>query len=131
MILLFYKRLVEPGGAERLLINQYKELKKLDIDAKIVTRSIAPHEFFKDIQSESITNSSLKRPLSAEPIIRAALILIKLNEEKLIPIKEICEILLFNNWIDSTTFISRQYLAHQISGTKKKFISLFDLQDLL
>lgn len=95
-----------------------------------IDRNIQPI-IFKDIQSESITNSSLKRPLSAEPIIRAALILIKLNEEKLIPIKEICEILLFNNWIDTTTFISRQYLAHQISGTKKQFISLFDLQDLL
>ena len=54
MILLFYKRLVEPGGAERLLINQYKEFKKLDIDVKIVTRSIATHEFFEEIQSEDL-----------------------------------------------------------------------------
>ena len=54
MILLFYKRLVEPGGAERLLINQYKELQKLEIEVKIVTRSIAPHEFFEDIQSKDL-----------------------------------------------------------------------------
>ena len=46
-------------------------------------RNIQPI-IFRDIRSESITNSSLKRPLSSEPIIRAALILIKLNEEKLI-----------------------------------------------
>ena len=86
---------------------------------------------FKDIRSESVINSSLKRPLSAEPIIRAALILIKLNEEKLIPIKEICEIFLFNNWIDNKTVISREHLAHQLKSTKKKFISLFELQNLL
>ena len=84
-------------------------------------RNIQPI-IFRDIRSESITNSSLKRPLSSEPIIRAALILIKLNEEKLIPIKEICEILLFNNWIDNKTVISREHLAHQLTSTKKKFI---------
>ena len=95
-----------------------------------IDRNIQPI-IFKDIRSESVTNSSLKRSLSAEPIIRAALILIKLNEEKLIPIKEICEILLFNNWIDNKTVISREYLAHQLTSTKKKFISLFELQNLL
>ena len=95
-----------------------------------IDRNIQPI-IFKDIRSESVTNSSLKRSLSAEPIIRAALILIKLNEEKLIPIKEICEILLFNNWIDNKTVISREYLAHQLTSTKKKYISLFELQNLL
>ncbi len=114
------KLLIMSPALERF---QVKLQNKLD-------RNIQPI-IFKDIRSESIANSSLKRPLSSEPIIRAALILIKLNEEKLLQTKEICEILLFNNWIDDTTFISRQYLAHQISGTKKQFISLFDLQDLL
>ena len=54
MILLFYKRLLEPGGAERLLINQYLELKKLGYEVKIMSRSIAPHDFFQDIEDEHL-----------------------------------------------------------------------------
>ena len=95
-----------------------------------IDRNIQP-SIFKDIQSRSIVNSSLKRPLSAEPIIRAGLILIKININKRIPIKELSELILFVNWISEDLFTERQYFASILKGSKKKFISLPELQNLL
>ena len=94
-----------------------------------IDRNIQPI-IFQEMRSESITNSSLKRPLSAEPIIRAALNLIKLNEEKLTPIKELCELMLFDNWIDKKSFLCRQYLANKIRSSKTNFISLVNLLEM-
>ena len=95
-----------------------------------IDRNIQP-SIFKDMQSRSIVNSSLKRPLSAEPIIRAGLILIKININKLIPIKELSELILFVNWISEDLFTERQYFASILKESKKKFISLPELQNLL
>ena len=71
-----------------------------------VDRNIQP-SIFKDIQLRSIINTSLKRPLSAEPIIQAALILIKINENKLISIKELSELFFFDNWLSRNIFIEK------------------------
>ena len=95
-----------------------------------IDRNIQP-SIFNDMQTNSILNTSLKRPLSAEPIIRAALILIKINENKLIPLKELHELMLFDNWIAEDSFLYRQYFANQLKESKKHFISLKDLQGLL
>jgi len=54
MIILFYKRLKEPGGAERLLINQYNEMRKLGIEVKVMSREISDHPFFQDICTEDL-----------------------------------------------------------------------------
>ncbi|KFI09641.1 glycosyltransferase [Vibrio coralliilyticus] len=45
-IVLFYKRLVEPGGAERLLINEYLSFKKLGYDVDIVSFDIKDEALF-------------------------------------------------------------------------------------
>ncbi len=95
-----------------------------------IDRNIQP-SIFEDMQSRSIVNSSLKRPLSAEPIIRAGLILIKININKRIPIKELSELILFVNWISEDLFTERQYFASILKESKKKFISLPELQNLL
>ena len=114
----------------RLLIMS-PALEKIQVKLQnAVDRNIQP-SIFKDIQLRSIINTSLKRPLSAEPIIQAALILIKINENKLISIKELNELFLFDNWLSKNIFIEKQYFASMIKASKKKFISLTDLQNLL
>jgi len=45
-IVLFYKRLVEPGGAERLLINEYLSFKRLGYDVDIVSFDIKDEALF-------------------------------------------------------------------------------------
>ena len=95
-----------------------------------IDRHIHP-SIFLNLQTESILNTSLKRPLSAEPIIRAALICIKINEKKHLSIKELCDLLLFDNWISDDSFKSKQYLATQLKDTKKKYISTKSLLKLL
>lgn len=95
-----------------------------------IDRHIQPIVFNK-IQTESIANFSLRRPLSAEPILRSALNLIKLNDKKFIPINDICELLLFNNWIDNESFLLREDLANTLRLSKKKFISLQNLQNIV
>jgi len=95
-----------------------------------IDRHIHP-KIFLDLQTESILNTSLKRPLSAEPIIRAALICIKINERKLLSIKELCDLLLFDNWVSDDSLKSKQYLASQLKNTKKKYITTKNLLKLL
>ena len=95
-----------------------------------IDRSIQPN-IFSDIQAKSILNTSLKRPLSAEPIIRAAIICIKINENKLLSVKELNELLLFDNWVSSASYESKQHFANALKETKKNYISLVNLQMLL
>ena len=47
-IILFYKRLASPGGAERLLLEEYKHLKSFGYDVKIVTYSFSTHSLFDE-----------------------------------------------------------------------------------
>ena len=49
-IALFYKSLVEPGGAERLLIEEYKEFKRLGYQVTVVSQKISNSSFFSDIE---------------------------------------------------------------------------------
>lgn len=51
-VILFYKRLIEPGGAERLLIEEYKELKNLGYHVTVMSQRISGNDFFSEIDSE-------------------------------------------------------------------------------
>ena len=51
-IILFYKCLIEPGGAERLLIEEYKSLKKMGYSVTVISQKISDSEFFSDIRQE-------------------------------------------------------------------------------
>ena len=65
-----------------------------------IDREIQPN-IYSEYNKRNIYNSNLKRPLSNEPIITAAISLLKLNNPHYIKPKLIYESLLFNNWIDS------------------------------
>ena len=45
-VLLFYKRLIEPGGAERLLLHEYEELTQLGYQVQIVTYELRDKALF-------------------------------------------------------------------------------------
>ena len=40
-IILFYKCLIEPGGAERLLIEEYKSLKQMGYSVTVISQKIS------------------------------------------------------------------------------------------
>ena len=54
-IILFYKVLEAPGGAERLLLHEYKEFKRMGHDVSIVTFAFNSEAFF----SESVDENDL------------------------------------------------------------------------
>jgi len=69
-----------------------------------IDREIQPN-IYKEYDKNNIYNSNLKRPLSNEPIITAAINLLKLNNSHYIKPKLIYESLIFNNWIDSEYYM--------------------------
>ncbi|MDA1339136.1 MAG: PD-(D/E)XK nuclease family protein [Proteobacteria bacterium] len=72
-----------------------------------INREIQPN-IYESLDNCNIVYSSLRRPLSVEPIIRAAYDLIRLNEDRPISIKTFNELLLFSNWVDNDGFEDRQ-----------------------
>ena len=95
-----------------------------------IDREIQP-QIFTNIEYENIYNSSLRRPLSKEPIISATFNLIKLNKSEEVSIEIICDLLKFNNWIDDKEQQDREKLAHYISSKNIKKISLTKLMGII
>ena len=56
-IVLFYKKLIEPGGAERLLVNEYVEFSALGYDVDIVSLKISNDALFGE---EINTNNKIE-----------------------------------------------------------------------
>ncbi len=88
-----------------------------------IDRKIQP-KIFDSLNTDNITRSSLRRPLSIEPIIRAAFELIKINEDKPIAIKVLCELLLFSNWIDIEGFEDRQKFCDYLYKLNRPKLSI-------
>ena len=95
-----------------------------------IDRQIQP-DIYKEYNKNNIYNSNLKRPLSSEPIITAAINLIKLNHPHHIKPKLIYESLLFNNWIDAEGYKDREQLANYINDKKLPEISINSLKRLI
>ena len=95
-----------------------------------IDREIQP-KIFTSVDHENIYNSSLRRPLSKEPIISAAFNLIKLNMEEEVLAEIICELLKFNNWIDADEQKDREKLAQYISSKNIKKINLTKLMGII
>ena len=95
-----------------------------------IDREIQP-KIFKNIEYQNIYNSSLRRPLSKEPIISATFNLIKLNKSEEVSTEIICDLLKFNNWIDDKEQQEREKLAHYISSKNIKKISLTKLMGII
>ncbi|MDG2252256.1 MAG: PD-(D/E)XK nuclease family protein [Methylophilaceae bacterium] len=95
-----------------------------------IDREIQP-KIFTNIEYENIYNSSLRRPLSKEPIISATFNLIKLNMSGEVSTEIICDLLKFNNWIDDQEQQDREKLAHYISSKNIKKISLNRLMGII
>ena len=95
-----------------------------------IDREIQP-KIFTSVDHENIYNSSLRRPLSKEPIISAAFNLIKLNMKEEVLTEIICELLKFNNWIDADEQKDREKLAQYISSKNIKKINLTKLMGII
>jgi len=95
-----------------------------------IDREIQP-DIYSEYDKNNIYNSNLKRPLSNEPIIRAAISLLKLNNPHYIKPKLIYESLLFNNWIDSEGYKYREQLGNYIKDKKLPKISINSLKKLI
>ena len=95
-----------------------------------IDREIQP-KIFTSVDHENIYNSSLRRPLSKEPIISAAFNLIKLNMKEEVLADIICELLKFNNWIDADEQKDREKLAEYISSKNIKKINLTKLMGII
>ena len=93
-------------------------------------REIQPN-IFKEYNKNNIYSSNLQRPLSNEPIINAAINLLKLNYKNQDNVKLIYESLLFNNWIDEENYEDREQLANYINDKKFPKISIFSLIRLI
>jgi len=95
-----------------------------------IDREIQPN-IYKEYDKNNIYNSNLKRPLSNEPIITAAINLLKLNNPHSIKPKLIYELLIFNNWIDSEYYMHREQLGNYIKDKKLPKISINSLKKLI
>jgi len=95
-----------------------------------IDREIQPN-IYSEYNKRNIYNSNLKRPLSNEPIITAAISLLKLNNPHYIKPKLIYESLLFNNWIDSENYKYREQLGNYIKDKKLPKISINCLKKLI
>ena len=95
-----------------------------------IDREIQP-KIFTSIDHENIYNSSLRRPLSKEPIICATFNLIKLNLKAEVTTEIICDLLKFNNWIDADEQKNREKLAQYISSKNIKKINLTKLMGMI
>ena len=86
-------------------------------------REIQP-DIYNDYDKNNIYNSNLQRPLSKEPIVIAAINLLKLNNADQTNTKLFYESLIFNNWIDSNEYQDREQLANYINSKKIPKISV-------
>ena len=93
-------------------LNKYQIKLQNELD-----RQIQP-EIYNEYNKESIYNSNLQRPLSNEPIVNAAINLLKLNNSHKINSKIFYESIMFNNWIDANGYNDREQLANYINDKK-------------
>ena len=93
-------------------LNKYQIKLQNELD-----RQIQP-DIYNEYNKKNIYNSNLQRPLSKEPIITAAINLLKLNNSHQTNLKIFFESLMFNNWIDADGYNDREQLANYINDKK-------------
>ena len=91
-----------------------------------INRDIQP-KIFDSFLEKSVYNTSLRRPLSKEPIVWTIFELIKLNQNKSKPTKLITQLLNFDNWIDKENLRDREKFSHYLSSTKVSKYSVTSL----
>ena len=95
-----------------------------------INRDIQP-KIFDSFLEKSVYNTSLRRPLSKEPIVWTIFELIKLNQNKAKPTKLITQLLNFDNWIDKENLRDREKFSHYLSSTKVSKYSVTSLYEIL
>ncbi|MDB4040719.1 PD-(D/E)XK nuclease family protein [Methylophilaceae bacterium] len=93
-------------------------------------RQIQP-DIYNEYNKKNIYNSNLQRPLSKEPIITAAINLLKLNNSHQTNSKNFFESLMFNNWIDADGYSDREQLANYINDKKIPKITINQIIKLI
>lgn len=93
-------------------LNKYQIKLQNELD-----RQIQP-DIYNEYNKKNIYNSNLQRPLSKEPIVTAAINLLKLNNSHQTNLKNFFESLMFNNWIDAAGYNDREQLANYINDKK-------------
>ena len=114
---------VKQNPKKKLLIispalNKYQIKLQNELD-----RQIQP-DIYNEYNKNNIYNSNLQRPLSNEPIITAAINLLKLNNANQTNPKLFYESLIFNNWIDADGYNDREQFANYINDKKIPKISI-------
>ena len=123
-------RWIKKNPKKKLLIispalNRYQIKLQNELD-----RQIQP-DIYNEYDKNNIYNSNLQRPLSNEPIITAAINLLKLNHAHQTSTKLFYESLIFNNWIDADGYKDREELANYINDKKFPEISINSLIRLI
>ena len=86
---------------------------------------------YNEYNKKNIYNSNLQRPLSKEPIVTAAINLLKLNNSHQTNSKNFFESLIFNNWIDADGYNDREQLANYINDKKIPKITINQIIKLI
>ena len=106
-------------------LNKYQIKLQNELD-----RQIQP-DIYNEYNKKNIYNSNLQRPLSKEPIVSAAINLLKLNNSHQINLKNFFESLMFNNWIDADGYNDREQLANYINDKKIPKITINQIIKLI
>ena len=106
-------------------LNKYQIKLQNELD-----RQIQP-DIYNEYNKKNIYNSNLQRPLSKEPIVTAAINLLKLNNSHQTNSKNFFESLMFNNWIDADGYNDREQLANYINDKKIPKITINQIIKLI
>ena len=106
-------------------LNKYQIKLQNELDRKIQP------DIYKEYNASNVYNSNLQRPLSKEPIINAAINLLRLNSSNQTNVKIIYESLIFNNWIDVEGYNHREQLANYINDKKIPKFSISSIIKLI
>ncbi|MEK9777451.1 MAG: PD-(D/E)XK nuclease family protein [Methylophilaceae bacterium] len=116
------KKLIDGGAKKILIITPALAEFQSTLENKILR--LAQTEIFHDPRLESITTSTLRRPLTNEPSIRFITQLLRMPLKNIIATNEWFEILTFTNWINQENFHQRQKIGEIIKESKRKGFSI-------
>jgi len=116
------KKLIDEGAKKILIITPALAEFQSTLENKILR--LTQTEIFHNPRLESITASTLRRPLANEPSIRFITQLLRIPIKNIITANEWFEILTFTNWIDQEDFHKRQKIGEIIKESKRKGFSI-------
>jgi len=116
------KKLIDEGAKKILIITPALAEFQSTLENKILR--LVQAEIFHEPRLESVTASTLRRPLTNEPSIRFITQLLKIPLKKIIATNEWFEILTFTNWINQKDLHKRQKIGEIIKVSKRKDYSI-------